>query len=222
MVYKVPLKNSKKKVLIDADVYDFLAENPYYQSIRLLENLREHSSGCCVFQKSWKRPDGEGYSIQTIYLHKLICERWVSEAPRKNFNVIAKNGNKLDCRLENLEWRTKGYIARKSRPVGEVPYRGVSKDRERYRAEIYKDGDRIYLGTYDTAEAASEAYNKKAKELFGALGEDVKMNIQKFGGQSEADTQPIQAVQTTPAVQEDATQSTEGSSDIVVSNENEQ
>ncbi len=167
VICKVPLKNSKKKVLLDLPIYEYLSENPYYQSIKLLENLREHSSGCCVFQKSWKRPDGQGYTIQTIYLHKLICEKWISEAPAKNFNVIAKNGNKLDCRVENLAWRTKGEIARRSRPIGQVPYRGVSKDRKRFRAEIYNNGQRIYLGTYKKAEEAAEAYKKKARELFG-------------------------------------------------------
>jgi hypothetical protein len=174
VIYKVPLKNSKKKVLLDYNVYEFLSENPYYASIKLLENLREHSSGCCVFQKSWKRPDGEGYSIQTIYLHKLIAEKWISESASKKLNVIAKNSNKLDCRIENLEWRSKGYIARRSRPIGQVPYRGVSKDRKRFRAEIYDSGKRIYLGTYKTAEEAAAAYRKKAVELFG---EDVEISI---------------------------------------------
>ncbi len=174
MICKVQLKNSKKNVLLDLDVYEFLSENSYYRSIKLLENLREHSSGCCVFQKSWKRPDGQGYSIQTIYLHKLIIEKWIGEAPAKNFNVIAKNGNKLDCRIENLEWKTKGYIARRSRPIGQVPFRGVSKDRKRFRAEIYNDGERIYLGTFKTAEEASEAYKAKARELFG---NDVEISI---------------------------------------------
>lgn len=174
VIYKVPLKNSKKKVLLDEHVYEFLSTNPYYVSIKLLDNLREHSSGCCVFQKSWKRPDGQGYTIQTIYLHKLICEKWISEAPAKNFNVIAKNTNKLDCQIENLEWRTKGYIARRSRPIGQVPFRGVSKDRKRFRAEIYDAGKRIYLGTFKTAEEASAAYMKKARELFG---EDVEISM---------------------------------------------
>lgn len=175
MICKVPLKNSKKKVLLDLDVFEFLSQNEYYSSIKLLENLREHSSGCCVFQKSWKQPDGEGYAIQTIYLHKLIAEKWISAAPAKNFNVIAKNKNKLDCRIENLEWRTKSYIARRSRPIGKVPFRGVSKDRKRYRAEIYDNGNRIYLGTYNTPEEASDAYIKKARELFGP---DAEINVQ--------------------------------------------
>ncbi len=173
MIYKVPLKNSKKQVLLDLEVYEFLKENPYYVSIKLLDNLREHSSGCCVFQKSWKRPDGQGYTIQTIYLHKLIAEKWIGEAPEKNLNVIAKNSNKLDCQVANLEWRTKGYIARRSKPIGQVPYRGVSKDRKRFRAEIYDSGKRIYLGTYKTAEEAAAAYRKKAVELFG---EDVEIS----------------------------------------------
>lgn len=46
---------------------------------------------------------------------------------------------------------------------------GVSKTGDRYSAKIRHDGIREHLGTFDTAEEASEAYNKRGYEIFGDL-----------------------------------------------------
>lgn len=175
VIYKISLKNSPRKVLLDAHVYEHLNTDPYYKSLRFLDNLREHSSGCAVFQKSWKRPDGSGYHVETIYLHKLIAEKWLTPPTPERRYVIALNEDKLDCRIANLEWRTKSAIARRSKPIGRVPYRGVSRDRLRYRSEIYYQGKRIYLGAFKTPEEASAAYQKKARELFGENA-DIKLH----------------------------------------------
>jgi uncharacterized protein YegP (UPF0339 family) len=47
-------------------------------------------------------------------------------------------------------------------------YKGVYRDkRGKYRAQIRYNNKRIWIGYYDTAEEAGEAYNKKAFELRG-------------------------------------------------------
>lgn len=46
-------------------------------------------------------------------------------------------------------------------------YKGVGKQRNNYRATIYKNGRRMYLGTFSSAKEAAIAYDQKAKELFG-------------------------------------------------------
>ena len=71
MLYKVKLKNALEEVLLDVNVYEFLTNEPYLKKVKFLENLRRHSSGCAVFQKTTKKPEG-GYATETIYLHKFI------------------------------------------------------------------------------------------------------------------------------------------------------
>ena len=41
---------------------------------------------------------------------------------------------------------------------GAVSFKGVRKDANRFRAQIYIDGKQKYIGSYKTAEEASEAY----------------------------------------------------------------
>ena len=77
MIYKVKLKNADDSVLLDDVVYEWLSSEPYLMQVDFLNNLRKHSSGCAVFQKTWKKAEG-GFKIETIYLHKLIAERFLS------------------------------------------------------------------------------------------------------------------------------------------------
>ncbi len=170
MLFRVKLKNSKKNVLLDHMVYEYLFNNTYYKKIKLLENLREHSSGCAVFQKSWKQANGK-YKVETIYLHKIIAEKYVERPEDENVKYVgATNGNKLDCRTKNLEWRTKAQAARKKNTVTKTGYRGVVQQGKRFRAMIAVNRKSIHIGTFDTAEEAAKAYNKKSKELFGDAG----------------------------------------------------
>lgn len=46
-------------------------------------------------------------------------------------------------------------------------YKGVSRESNgRYTAILYSNGSKIYLGTFDTPEQASDVYRKKRIELF--------------------------------------------------------
>ena len=45
------------------------------------------------------------------------------------------------------------------RVYGAVKFRGVSKDGNKFVAKITIDGKQKHIGTYETAEEASEAYN---------------------------------------------------------------
>ena len=52
MTHKVKLKNSKEVVLFDDKGYKYLTTDPYLVKVDFINNLRRHSSGCAVFQKS--------------------------------------------------------------------------------------------------------------------------------------------------------------------------
>ncbi|MEN0006230.1 MAG: Pathogenesis-related transcriptional factor and ERF protein [Bacteroidota bacterium] len=185
MLYKVKLKNADDSVLLDDKVYDYLTNDPYLKKVDFINNLRKHSSGCAVFQKTWKKADG-GYKTETIYLHKLVAEKYLSETKSGKRNLVgAKNGNKLDCRLENLIYRSRSVASRKRKTSSKIGYTGVYKENNRYRAVISVDRKSVHIGMFATAEAAALAYNKKSRELYGDEGKVNLIKVQKEEGKEE-------------------------------------
>lgn len=67
----------------------------------------------------------------------------------------------------NLRFVTNATQIRNQKIKGKVPFRGVSEQGSRYKAQIEKDGTK-YLGTFDTPEEASEAYQKALHEILDA------------------------------------------------------
>ena len=176
MLYKVKLKNADDGVLLDDHIYEYLTADPYLQKVDFINNLRKHSSGCAVFQKTWKKADG-GYKTETIYLHKLIAEKFLIDTKTDRRKLVgAKNGNKLDCRLENLVYRSRSVASRKRKTSSKIGYTGVYKENSRFRAVISVNRKSVHIGMYPSAEEAALAYNKKSRELYG---EDGKINIIK-------------------------------------------
>lgn len=174
MLYRVKLKNAEDHVLLDSEVYEYLTSDPYLVKIDLINNLRRHSSGCAVFQKTWRKASGD-YKTETIYLHKFIAEKFLTHLKSEKKNLVgANNGNKLDCRLENLTYRSRAVASRKRKTSSRVGYTGVYKENNRYRAVISVGRKTIHIGMYGTAEEAALAYNRKSRELFGENG---KINV---------------------------------------------
>jgi hypothetical protein len=182
VLYKVKLKNADETVLLDDHVYEALTEDAYLSKVDFINNLRRHSSGCAVFQKTWKKAEG-GYKTETIYLHRLIAERFLEDTRTSKKNLVgAKNGNKLDCRLENIVWRTRSVASRQRKTSSKVGYTGVYKENNRYRAVISVNRKSVHIGMFDTPEEAALAYNKKSRELYG---EDGKINVIRPKGKDE-------------------------------------
>lgn len=168
MIFKVKLKNADKFALLSVDAYEFIQNNPYFTILGFLDNLRLHSNGYVFFQKNHPLKDG-GYRNETIYLHKYIAERFVPkpQSDRKLYVSIV-NGNKLDCRTSNLEWVNRSVAVRNTKKtINKTGYRGVSIERNKYRAVLYMGEQKYDLGFFKTAEEAANAYNKKSEELFG-------------------------------------------------------
>jgi len=178
VLYKVKLKNADDTVLLDDKVYEYLTSDPYLVKVDFINNLRKHSSGCAVFQKTWPKAGG-GYKTETIYLHKLIGEKFLGRQKSKKKNLAgAVNGNKLDCRVDNIIWRSRSVASRQRKTSSKVGYTGVYQENNRYRAVISVDRKSVHIGMYATAEEAALAYNKKSRELYG---EDGKINIIRKG-----------------------------------------
>ncbi|WP_461246530.1 HNH endonuclease [Treponema sp. R6D11] len=114
------------------------------------------------FATSVKHPDGKSHDIK---LHRFI----MSAPPESVVDHI--DGNWLDCRRQNLRICTsaensRNVPMRKSNTTG---YKGVNyaPTKGKYRAGIRINGKYKHLGYFDTAAAASDAYQEAAKELFG-------------------------------------------------------
>jgi len=185
MLYKVKLKNADKHVLISDKAYEFIEQNEYYKSINFLDNLRMHSSGYVFYQRNY--PIKDGYKNVTIYLHKMIAEKFVEKPDvSKRLFVRIKNGNPLDCRIKNLEWTTMSELRRNQKKHNnKTGYRGVVQVRKNtYRAVLYTSNERFDLGLFNSPEDAAEAYNNKSKELFGKTKSLNK--VVENGGELEA------------------------------------
>jgi len=168
MLYKITLKNCNEEVLISEETYKLLTESPLYATKRMTENLRKHSNGYAFYQKNHPQKDGS-YANETIYLHKIIAGEFLgkSESDEHKY-VMFKNGNKLDCRIDNICWATRSEITRNTKKHhSKAGFRGVYKEGERFRATLYNKSERIDLGFFACAEDAAEAYNSKSVEIFG-------------------------------------------------------
>ena len=167
MIFRVKLKNTDHHVMIDGNVYDFLFNNSYYKEIKLLENLRLHSRGYVFFQKN-RKVDG-GYKIETLYLQKIIAEKFIQKPDEQNrYWVRFKDSNPLNCQLSNLEWSTLSNVVRNTNKTdNQFGYRGVVKNGNKYQAVIYVNRKPVNLGSFSTPKEAAKAYNDKSIELYG-------------------------------------------------------
>jgi hypothetical protein len=104
----------------------------------------------------------------TTKLHRAIAITFL-ENPENKPTIDHINRDRKDNRLENLRWATRSEQSRNQTIKGTIPFRGVNMNGERFQARITIDGKKKYIGTFDTAEEASEAYNNKFKELYGNI-----------------------------------------------------
>ena len=157
-------------VILDDNVYEWLSSDAYLSKMDFVNNLRKHSSGCAVFQKTWKKAEG-GFKTETIYLHKLLAEKFLGDSKSKEKKLVgAKNGNKLDCRLENILYRSRATASRQRKTSSKTGFTGVYREHNRFRSVISVHGKSVHIGMFDTAEEAAAAYNKLSSEVYGAEG----------------------------------------------------
>lgn len=86
-----------------------------------------------------------------------------------------KDGNTLNNAWENIRDVTKGQngLNRKLSARNSLGVKGVSiLPSGRYRAQIMYQGKKEYLGSFDSIEQASEAYQTAAKSRFGEFNRE--------------------------------------------------
>lgn len=106
-----------------------------------------------------------------MYLHRFIME------PENGMVVDHINRSGLDCRKENMRVCTNSQNMMNSKSFNgkSHKYKGIEKHRNKWRARIAVSGKLMYLGSFETAKEAAEAYDKKAIETYGEYARTNKM-----------------------------------------------
>lgn len=152
--------NQRTPVLVDDEDYGMLSEF----------NWRINEGGYVVRSK-W---NNDRKTCETIYMHRFImntpqgldCEHW---------DLNRANNQKANLRAST---RSQNMANTRSRS-GLSKYKGVSllkreKLKKPWLAYLRHNYKQYHLGYFSTQEEAAEAYNKKAKELFGQFA---RLNI---------------------------------------------
>lgn len=118
--------------------------------------------------------DKNGYVYSRINyknqrIHRFIVENIEKKELSKNQVIDHINHNRLDNRIENLRIvsSSENNHNRKKRENTSSKYIGISLEKNRWRAKIIFQKQKIEIGSFETEKEAALAYNRKAIELYG-------------------------------------------------------
>lgn len=149
---KIPLTKGKFAI-IDPDDYELVSKYKWHAW---------YSGGNWYARANyWTKKDGKLKCI-SLLMHRLILN------PPSDMLVDHINGNGLDNRRSNLRCATHAENMRnRHRSWGTSKYKGVRRDRNKWRASIRKDKKDYFLGYFSKQISAALAYDKVAIEMFG-------------------------------------------------------
>jgi len=108
---------------------------------------------------------------KTIIMHRVIMERVLGRPLLHNEQIDHVNHDTLDNRRSNLRLvsNAQNQMNRRKGPNCSSRYKGVTWDISKgmWMAQIMHNQKHSFLGRYSTEEEAAEAYDQKAKQLFG-------------------------------------------------------
>ncbi len=111
-----------------------------------------------------------GHILNRKYLaHRVIWAIQIGSWPNENIDHI--NHDKIDNRWSNIRAATKSQnnANKPSRPNSTSKYMGVCwyAKSKKWRAQIRKNNQKNYLGSYDCEIDAAKAYDQAAREIHG-------------------------------------------------------
>lgn len=106
---------------------------------------------------------GRGGPKQAIFMHVAVA------GAIPGMQIDHNDGSTLNNRRRNLRHSTRSQnIANsKLRVDNTVGFKGVYRRKNRWSAQITKNGERLYLGSFKTPKLAHQAYIEAAQTLFG-------------------------------------------------------
>lgn len=111
---------------------------------------------------------GIRYAIRRENGKKIFMHREILSAPDgMQVDHINRNGidnRRCNIRLCNNSQNQANKTRSRSNKSG---YKGVIKDGRKWRASLTKDGKKIHIGAYSTAEEAARAYDEAARKYHG-------------------------------------------------------
>ena len=99
------------------------------------------------------------------FMHRLIL------SAEKGEEVDHINRNSLDNRRENIKICTRSENNRNRQVFGTSKYRGVcwNKGSKKWASYLVTEYEKFYLGLFKEEKDASDAFNKKYKEIHGKM-----------------------------------------------------
>ena len=105
-------------------------------------------------------------------MHQLVAHDFLEEPDSIRDYVIdhidhdTTNNKMYNLRCASLSQNQMNRVKHITSEAGSK-YKGVFKDKKKWRASVQHQGNRYSLGNYDSEEEAARAYNNKAVELAG-------------------------------------------------------
>ena len=133
---------------------------------------RNNKWRCCNDNKSNITYIKIGINKKQYGLHRIIYKYFNEDFDltdtSKNNQIDHININAIDNRIENLRVVNASQNQRNKNKSknGISKYIGVFKSNKKWRAQIRIDGKSKYLGTFETEEDASQAYELEKKKIF--------------------------------------------------------
>ena len=106
--------------------------------------------------------------INTLYIHRLVSHAFLLN-PLNRRCVDHRDHDKHNNNILNLRYASdiENGRNRGMHKNNTTNFKGIHRHGKKYRAQITNGGKKIHIGLYETKEEASEAYEARAKELFG-------------------------------------------------------
>lgn len=117
------------------------------------------------------RPQGRKGRARLVKVHRLVIEAWIGPAPTPLHVVNHRDGNKLNNRVENLEWVTPAENIRHAYRNGLIlPSRGEERHNSKLTDDAVRRIRRVYTPHHPRfgARALGREYGVHHKQIIAA------------------------------------------------------